>query len=315
MSNERLSRRSVLKLFGLAGAIPLISACEKILYPTPQEFIPTNTPVLNETSVPNPTETVMPTQTSEPSKTPTPEPSATSTSTESQGTEIPVRYNDSFAKYENISQSELASIVEQSRRLYLQGRSQIIPLEFTEPRPVVQERYPETYAIRTWGVLLERPQLETLILPNWEDEAKEPQRYDLFTAPVLYQAGDHGFFVAKVIFAGVGTRSSRAFYYTQEKILALAQRAEPVPTEEIMEIIEPGVQHEIRLVISLSPDYWLADIENDPQDELTRSWTSLNRQYAESTKQIIESVRQGERPVNMPTLIMCQEIILNQEEQ
>ena len=61
------SRKSVLKLIGLAGAIPIISACGERIYPISTQLTPENNVPPSSNKHPNPTDKATPTLTPKPS--------------------------------------------------------------------------------------------------------------------------------------------------------------------------------------------------------------------------------------------------------
>ena len=79
---RNLSRRDIIKLIGLAGAIPILSACDRVLNPIPPLVTPENTSLPSSTNTPRSTET--PTQPPEPTHTPTPTETPTVTPTETR---------------------------------------------------------------------------------------------------------------------------------------------------------------------------------------------------------------------------------------
>jgi len=312
-----LSRRDFLRMAALGTlAVPLV-ACKDVedylttITQTPSPKIPVS--VTPSPFQPQPeTATEQPTVTVEPSITPE---STTTSEPDVQNTATTETLGSHITRYENMSQREFADIAAGSRRLYQKGKGRTIPLGFDEPGLIREEMFPGMYTVSTYGILLEKPQLETFVLPHWDISSSDFLTYNLYTAPVLYQVMNGNYFVTRVVFAGPGTRSSRAFYYTQEVISNLANNATPIATDDLMQIVQVNVQHEIRLGYSFSPEVWIRRMEESTPSDLTKSWSSLSRQYAQITHNLAESFLQGNSPRGIQTIAQCQEIFLNQEKQ
>lgn len=309
MSNERLYRRDFIKFLGITAAVPFFSACDKVINPTSVLTEPsTRTPEIMPSDVIEPSKTPTPT----PTETPKPEPSDTSTSTPED--DRPIRVNDTIARYENLSQIELAGFLDRSKRLYYRGGKLLVLPDIGEPHGLEEETYPGLQTVHSYGVLLEKPQLETFILPNWDDSVDAMVRYDLYTAPVLYQTSNTSEinnFVAKVVFFGDGMLSSRGFF--SDQILSSGPQQSTILTEELIGIVQPGVQHEFSVNYALEPGSFIEPIRSGGHGDAMKCFTSLSRVYGVSTSQIIQTVREGIKPEGIPTLIQCQTIILNQE--